>query len=227
MLNVAIASFNGSGSSAIIDFFREFDECGVALDKNQKGRMRAYEHFPFISSGGLFELGALVTNVNSAFSSDMIFNRFIDCVNRMNDNNFVSFGSYKWLVGDEFKNISDEFLKDLGILNLIERNCDHKIKTKFSIIFCCLQFAAKIVYHTPIYRWGKKNVWDKKKPVFCMPTENDFYNAARKYINKYLTFSWKYCHCYISIFFKINEGVLNCISYLLANFWEGLIFFRK
>jgi hypothetical protein len=185
MQNITIASFNGSGSSAIIDFFREFDGCGVALDKNKKGVMRAYEHFPFIASGGLFELGALVTNVNSAFSSDMMFNRFIDSVNRMNDNNFVSFGSYKWLTGDEFKKISDEFLNDLGIFDLDKKNCDHKIKTRFSLIICCLQLAAKIVYHKPVYRWGKKNVWDKKKPVFCMPNEDEFYIAARKYIDKY------------------------------------------
>lgn len=183
--DVAIVGFYGSGSSALIDFLREFDNCGIALDKDIKGRHRPYEHFPFISSGGLFELGALVTNINSAYSSDMIFNNFIDCSKRLNDNNFVSFGSYKWLLGDKFMQATYDFLEELGVKEMPGIIAEHKQRTKFSLVMVFLQFAAKIVYHRPVYRWGKKNIYDKNKSLFCMPSNEKFFNAAKNYINAY------------------------------------------
>lgn len=183
--NVAVVGFYGTGSSALIDFLREFDRCGVALDRDAKGALRPYEHVPFYTSGGLFEFGELMTNVNSAYGSDMIINKFIDSVDRLNDNNFVSFGSYRWLTGNRFKEISEEFLEQLGVYEANGATSEHKVKTRFSLVMVLLQFAAKIVFGRPVYRWGKKNIYDNKPTMFGMPDKETFYRAAKQYVKKY------------------------------------------
>lgn len=186
MINVSVFGFYGSGSSAVIDFLREFDNVGVALDKNHKGVLRPYEHFPFVSSGGLFECGALLTSVNSIYNSDKIINNFIKCNQRLNDNDFGSFGSYKWLVGDKFMKATEEFLEDIGAKKAGNNSTsEHKVRVRFSLVMCALQLAARIVYKRPVYKWGKKNVMDKEPTYYAMPTKETVYSAARKFVNKY------------------------------------------
>ena len=185
MINVSVFGFYGSGSSAVIDFLREFDNVGIALDKNHKGVLRPYEHFPFISSGGLFECGTLLTNVNSIYNSDKIINNFYKCNKRLNDNNFGSFGSYKWLLGDKFMKATDEFLDDIGAKKTGSSTSEHKVKVRFSLIMCALQLAALIVYKRPVYKWGKKNVLDNEPTYYAMPSRDRVYFAAKKFVNKY------------------------------------------
>lgn len=185
MVNISVFGFYGSGSSAVIDFLREFDNVGVALDKNHHGVIRPYEHFPFISSGGLFECCTLLTSINSIYNSDKIINNFINCNKRLNNNDFGSFGSYKWLVGDEFMKATYQFLDDIGAKKAGGSTSEHKVKVRFSLIMCALQLAAKIVYKRPVYKWGKKNITDKDPTYYAMPEENVVYESARKFINSY------------------------------------------
>lgn len=185
MINVAVFGFYGSGSSAVIDYLREFDNVGVALDRNRKGVLRPYEHFPFVSSGGLFECCTLLTNVNSIYNSDKIINNFIKCNKRLNDNDFASFGSYKWLVGDDFLNATYDFVNDLGAKITGASTSEHKKKVRFSLIMCILQLGAKIVYKRPVYKWGKKNVMDKEPTYYAMPSKETVYAAARKFVSRY------------------------------------------
>lgn len=185
MINVSVFGFYGSGSSAVIDFLREFDNVGVALDRNRHGVLRPYEHFPFVSSGGLFECCTLLTNINSIYNSDKIVNNFVKCNKRLNNNDFGSFGSYKWLVGDEFIKATYQFLEDIGAKKAGASTSEHKVKVRFSLVMCVLQLAAKIVYKRPVYKWGKKNVMDKEPTYYAMPTKETVYAAARNFVNKY------------------------------------------
>ena len=184
--DIAIVGFYGSGSSAVIDLLREFDNCGVALDRDRKGRLRPYEHVLFYANGGLFETGALLTGVNSSYGSDKIICDFKDCMNRLNNNNFVSFGSYKWILGDKFMQATEKFLQEIGAVEMNNATYEHKVKTRFSPVMAALQLAAKIVYKRPVYRWGKKNINDKKPSFFCMPKEEQYFSAAQKYVKAYL-----------------------------------------
>lgn len=185
MINISVFGFYGSGSSAVIDFLREFDNVGVALDKNHKGVLRPYEHFPFVSSGGLFECVTLLTSVNSIYNSDKIINNFIKCNKRLNDNDFGSFGSYKRLVNDKFMKATNEFVEEIGARKVGNSTSEHKVKVRFSLIMCALQLAARIVYKRPVYKWGKKNVMDKEPTYYAMPDRETVYSAAKNFVHKY------------------------------------------
>lgn len=183
-INVAITGYIGSGSSAVIDLLKEFDNCGIALNLEN-----AYEHVPFYTNGGLFELGAVLLNVNSPFNSDAAINNFISCSNRLNKYNFGWFGSYKYLCGDKFEKITEEFINKIATTTN-GRNCNHYVRVKFSIIKCFLQFIAKIIYNRKIYKLGRKYIFDKKKVYFSMPTQEEFYKAAKEYTTSY----FEICH---------------------------------
>ncbi len=185
MINVAVFGFYGSGSSAVIDYLREFDNVGVALDRNRKGILRPYEHFPFVSSGGLFECCALLTSVNSIHNSDKIINNFIQCNKRLYDYDFGSFGSYKKLLGDDYMQATFEFVDAIGAKISSGSSVEHKKKVRFSLIMCALQLAAKIVYKRPVYKWGKKNVMDKEPTYYALPSRATVHAAARKFVSRY------------------------------------------
>ncbi len=185
MVNISVFGFYGSGSSAVIDFLREFDNVGVALDKNRKGVLRPYEHFPFVSSGGLFECCSLLTSVNSIHNSDKIINNFIKCNKRLYDYDFGSFGSYKKLLGEDYMRATYDFVDDIGAKISGSVSIEHKKKVRFSLIMCILQLGAKIVYKRPVYKWGKKNVMDKEPTYYALPSEEEVYAAARKFVSHY------------------------------------------
>jgi len=178
-LNVAVTGFVGSGSSAVVDLLKEFDICECALERDTE-----YEHIPFYSQGGLFELGAILLNLSSPHNSDMAINRFIEGAHRLNDNDFGWFGSYKGYLSDKYIKAMNEFVDSIS--NKVEgKTFEHVIKTKFSLFKVLLQVGAIILYKRPVQKWGRVYVYDKKPVYYSMPTEDEFYAAARKLINDY------------------------------------------
>lgn len=178
-INVAVTGFVGSGSSAVIDLLKEFDVCENALGKD-----KPYEHIPLYTHNGLLELGSILQNVNSPHNSDMAINGFIDSMERLNNNNFGWYGSYKWYVGDKFQKATQDFVSSISKV-VDGKTCEHTIKVKWSLIKVILQIAAKIVYKRPIPKLGRVYVYDKKPVYYSMPTSEEYYLAARKFINSY------------------------------------------
>jgi len=178
-LNVAVTGFVGSGSSAVIDLIKEFNNCGVALENDQP-----YEHIPFYTDNGLFDLGAIMMNVNSPLRSSTAISSFIKSMNWLNNNNFGWFGSYRWLVGDKFEKATNEFVKEISI-PISGRAYSNYKKVRFSILKVFLQIAAKIVFKRKIYKWGRLYVYDKEQNYFSIPSSDEFYTAARKFVNSY------------------------------------------
>jgi hypothetical protein len=178
-INVAVTGYVGTGSSAIIDLLKEFDVCGEAL-----GEDREYEHIPFYADHGLFDLGAILMNVNSSLRSDTAISSFIDRMNWLNNNNFGWFGSYKWLVGDKFEKAVKEFVEEISV-PIDGLSYSHYKRVRFSIFKIFLQLAAKIVFKRPVVKWGRVYVFDKKQMYFSMPTREEFFAAAKKFVNAY------------------------------------------
>lgn len=175
-VNLAVTGYYGTGSSAAIDYLSDID--GVALCPD----IDEYEHNIFYQQGGLYELGAILMHANSPYNSDAAISQFVDAVKRENDNNFGAFGSYKFLFGDEFADISSDFLK------AISRSSSWRSQPKcvrFSLVKAILQIGAYIVWRRPIAKLGRKYVYDRNKFYFAMPSSEEFRDAARKYTSAY------------------------------------------
>lgn len=177
--NVAVTGYVGTGSSAVLDLLREFDNCGIAMGEDQ-----AYEHVPFYADNGLFDLGNTLLNGNSPLRSDTAISSFIESMRWLNDNDFGWFGSYKKNYDDFFMNSTMDFVNSIST-EATGVSYSHYKRTRFSLIKIILQLGAKLVYNRPIHKYGRVYVYDKKKMYFSMPTEEEFYAAAKLFTRKY------------------------------------------
>lgn len=185
--NIAVVGFFGSGSSAITDLLKEYSGCSIALNTDERGIERPYEHKLLYTRGGIFETSFLLSHLNSAYTSDIYINSFRVNMQKMYRYNFVSFGSYEKVLGKSFLNSIDKFCSDVGAVKLqsgISRT-EHKKSVRFSPIMALLQIGAKIVYKKPIYKLGKKNIMDKNPYYFAMPEQQVVQEASRDFIKRY------------------------------------------
>lgn len=179
--NIAVTGYYATGSSAVIDLLREYDEVKIVPEIG-----RLYEHVVFYTSGGLFDLCTLLTHANTPQGSDMILNHFVQAMKRLNDNDMVWFGSYKNLYGDKFQNIVDEFVNSIA-KSRIAHTAEHVKYSRFSLIKATAQLAAHILQGRKIAKYGRHYVYDKWPVYFAMPSEEELYNAAKKFTSSYFS----------------------------------------
>lgn len=179
---VAITGYYGTGSSAVIDLLKEYERVGIAAPTDP------YEHMAFYSPGALFDLSSILLGpFCSAYTSDMAINRFISAANRLNNNNFGWFGSYKAYYGSKYSQIVQEFISSISECKSKKRkNAAHVEKVRFSLFKCCLQIGAKLIYNRPINKWGNKYVYDSMPGYLALPTKEEFSAAAKQYTSSYM-----------------------------------------
>lgn len=182
MKNIAVTGYFYTGSSAVIDFLEEYDNVSLVPVRRDTS---VYEHVLFYYSGGLFDLCNQLMHGNTIMGSDSAINRFIDSMNRLNDNRFRWYGSYKNLCGDKFLSITKEFLDSISV-DFMGRNCNHCIGMKLSIprtIKRTLLSLSKMHFSdTRVYNY----LYDEKRVYFSMPTQDEMLSAARKYSKAYM-----------------------------------------
>lgn len=178
--NIAVTGYFGTGSSAVLDLLKEYDVTSrVPVDR------KTYEHVLFYISGGLFDLCSIITRGNVHLRADCAINKFVDSMNKLNKYEFTWFGSYKNQFGPEFLKIVDDFVnriseKQDGI------NVNHCLKSRLSLYSTVRSGIAKYLFgkerHLPIYA----NIYDKNPIYFSLPTEEEFYAAAKQFTSSYL-----------------------------------------
>lgn len=178
-LNVAVTGYYGTGSSAVIDLLREYKGVSVVPEIG-----RLYEHMPFYVSGGLFDTYTLLSKGNTPLGSDKTINNFISAMKRLNDYDYVWFGSYRSLFGDQFMKSTYGFVDSISSRRTGE-NSTHIIKSRFSLVKAVMQFAAKIVYKRKFGQYGVKYIYDKNNVYFSMPTHDELVKASQKFTSSY------------------------------------------
>lgn len=178
--NIAVTGYFGTGSSAVLDLLKEYSVVSrVPIDR------KVYEHVLFYISGGLFDLCSIITRGNVHLRADSAIHNFIDSMNRLNQYEFTWFGSYHNQFGNGFLDIVNDFVKSIseqqdGI------NVNHCIKSRISVYSTMRSAFAKYFMrkdrHLPIYA----NLYDKKPVFLSLPSEEEFYSAARKFTSSYL-----------------------------------------
>lgn len=177
--NIAVTGFYGTGSSAVIDLLREYQ--GVAVVP-EIGCL--YEHVPFYVSGGLFDTYTLLSYGNTPLGSDKIINNFICAMERLNNYDYVWFGSYKTLFGNQFIDAAYNFVNAIATKRKGE-NSTHVVKTRFSPLKAVMQLAAKVVYGRHFGKYGVKYIYDKNDVYFAMPTHEELVVASQNFTTAY------------------------------------------
>ncbi len=176
---VAVTGFYGTGSSAVLDLLKEYRNAHAVPEERS-----SYEHTTFYVSGGLFDLCTLLTHGNAPLQSDYVINNFVDSMRQLNDYNYLWFGSFKSLSGNRFMEAVDRFVNTISSHHE-GKNYNHCLRTRFSPIKACMQFAAKLLYGRRFSRYGVGYVWDGKPIYYANPTEAELYAAAQRFVNDY------------------------------------------
>lgn len=180
-ISVAVTGYYGTGSSALIDLLKEYDNVKIAAPIDEE-----YEHMALYSQGAFFDLASiLLSPFRAPYVSDMAINQFIDAAYRLNDNNFGWYGSYKYYYGDKYMNSVEEFVSEIS-KKKERKSASHAIKVRKTLKKAFFQIMAKIIYKRPITSLGREYIFDNKAGYFAMPTREEFSIAAKKYINSYI-----------------------------------------
>ena len=178
-MNIAVTGYVGTGSSAMIDLLREYD--GIKIVPEQRA---SYEHDIFYRSGGLFDLCAIMNQGISPVCSDKVINRFIDTMENLYRYDYVWYGGYKTLVGDEFMRMVNKFVESISY-RFEGSNSTHHLRTRFSPTKALLQFASHVVYKKHYMKYGVGYVRDGKPSYVSIPTEEELVQACRELTSTY------------------------------------------
>ena len=180
MKKVAVTSYCGTGSSAVIDLLSEYSSCTT------NGLIR-YEHIPFYTPNGIFDLEDKLINGVDIHRTDEAIKSFKKEMNKLSKNNFGWFGSYEKMYGKEFNTLVDEFLSELNCFNIKGEWYGQYKGVRFSLIKVILQLGAKIIQNRKIHKWGRQYIISgNRKMVVSFPSEDEFCRAAKKFVKGYL-----------------------------------------
>mgnify|MGYP000865084983 CR=1 FL=1 len=180
-VNVAVTGYFGTGSSAVVDLLKEYKTVRV-VPFNDK----SYEHNVMYHHGGLYDVCSLLTRGNTLYTSDKVINNFVKEMKRLNDYNYVWFGSYQKMFGDKFMNLVYEFVDSIAEKRE-DKTTNHIIKTRFSIIKAAAQLALRVTQKRRFSNYGVKYIYDKEDAYCALPTEDELYAAARKFTSGYFS----------------------------------------
>lgn len=178
-INVAVTGYFRTGSSAVVDLLKEYRGVKVVPFSD-----KSYEHDVFYHHGGLFDLCTLLTHGNTPFSSDKVICEFIKEMKRLNNYNYVWFGSFKKMFGDKFMDLVYELVDSLAKKQK-DKTTNHIVKTRFSFIKLCAQIALRILKKRHITNYGVWYVYDKEDCYIALPTRDEVYEAAKKFTSGY------------------------------------------
>ena len=201
-LNVAVTGYYGTGSSAVIDLLREYE--GVKIVPSI-GKL--YEHEAFYYPGGLFDLYTLIINGNTPQGSDIYINNFIQTMKRLNDYDYVWYGSYQKLFDNAFMDIVYAFVSEISEKRE-GTNSYHNIKSRFSLCKAFLQLLAKLIYKKKIVQYGIRYIGDGNTVYFAMPTLDEINSAAQRFTDAYFRL------------FHQGEGIRGLGSHRSDNRWQ-------
>lgn len=193
-INVAVTGFYGTGSGAVVDLLREYEEMQVVPYKDVN-----YEHVAFYANGGLFDAVSLLTRGNNPFSSDAVIHNFKKAMHRINDYDYLWFGSYKKMFHNDFIKLCDNFVEEIST-SRISKNSNHVMKSRFSIVKAMMQIVARVLFKKKFTQYGIKYIYDSKTLYCAMPSEEELYKAAKAFTSGYFSLFDKFTDKQVKVF---------------------------
>ena len=181
-MNIAITGYCGTGSSAVLDLLEEFESVSI-------GETGHYEHVPFYTPNGLFDLEHKLLYCNNFHRSDEALMSFKSEMQRLNDYDWNWFASYNRFCGNRFMEIVDEFLDKIvqyefeGYWSYDFREQHYTIKGMIKDAY--LKYIKNV--NDLKHPFGKRTLFTKdNKIMISFVDEKEFYSAAKKFVREYL-----------------------------------------
>lgn len=178
---IVTTGYYSTGSSAVFSLLKEYDSC----TKGKYPKLGGEQILLYVPNG-LFDLEDKLLRGNNIHRSDEALQSFHEAMNALYCNNYVSFGNYKRLFGQEFMDAVDELIERL---TEIRSDCmwynDYEMRFSFKHTLANIR---NLCLGRPISANFFENISYKKKEItrYSFVTEEKFYDEAQKFIGRYL-----------------------------------------
>lgn len=164
--------YMGSGSSAITDLVSEFKDC--------KNEFKSYEYVLLHCPNGLFDLEDKLLNGNNAIRSDEAIRTFQSQMKKLYDKKFWWVGNYKKIIGENFMDLTNEYINSLVNFNYKGYWYTHEEVNTKMFFKLLIRKPFKLLTLNKI-RFNKILKY-KDGMKICLPTNDEFYTKSKKYI---------------------------------------------
>lgn len=179
-MNIAVTGYCGTGSSAVVDLLLEYDNC-------TKGKLQHYEHIPFYTPNGLFDLEDKLLIGNNLHRSDEAIESFIREMTRLSHNDFGWFGAYNKNYGNKFNSICYEFIDNITQYCFEGKWSYDFIGCKFSFYQYIKDIVKFLIRKDNVVKKGRKIAFNNDNLLKCsFITEEEFYKEARIFVKNYI-----------------------------------------
>ena len=180
---VSSSGYFATGSSAVYDLLLEYDcfSAGKNLPPN-------YEHVPFYTPGGLFDLEDKLLIGNSIHRSDEAIHTFLNEMRRLDENDFRWFGGYKKITGNKYKELYSSFIEEL-IDFRVDAHWSYHIKKETISIKRALKNTIRLLRGNT-YRGGFAKKYQYRvqdQMYYAFPSPQKFYDASSRFILNYFS----------------------------------------
>lgn len=177
--HIVVTGFSGTGSSAIIDLLKEFDNCGVPFNKKD------YEDYFLTAPGALFDLEWKLLYNNDPHRSDEAFDTYMKMMTKLYKYDFRWFGGYRQNIGPQFIKNINEFVNNIAKSS--DKTWYYRYKKRIFSPF-------RYFYRLFRYKLANKDfnldggyiVIDDAPIYISYPKKEEFFDAAQKLIQNYV-----------------------------------------
>lgn len=165
--------YMGSGSSAITDLVAEFQDC--------RNDFATYEYIMLHCPNGLFDLEDKLLIGNNAIRSDEALRSFEDQMKKLYDKKFWWVGNYKKIIGTNFMDIVNNYLKSITQLNYNGYWYTHEEVNSKMFMKLLLRKPLKLIFRKKHFKQILRYN-DGMRISFIKPEE--FYAKSKVFINE-------------------------------------------
>lgn len=180
MNNICVTGFFASGSSACFDYLSEFDNTFSIKGRDD------YEHSLFYIGDGLFELyDRLYSDSSNYLSRSHALNNFIDLFYEQYNNDYGWFGSYKKILGSDFKNACELFIDSISAKQGVAVDLADYHGVYYSPLKAVLQIGAHFVYGYKITKLGRQYKKQSRPFRYITVNEEEFVEHTKEFLASY------------------------------------------
>lgn len=172
---VITAGYSGTGSSAATDLLSEIED----YDINNGDFEYVFMHCP----NGVFDFEDKVLSGNNMIRSDEAIHSFLSCMKDLYDKKDFWISGYKDNISVDFLKYCEEFIEDLNPIKIKdtywyyqENPINFRMKSKY--------LYKKIVEKLMLHKVRIQKPLIYKDVSFVYPTEEEYYGAAKKFLEK-------------------------------------------
>jgi len=185
---ISTSGYYSTGSSAVFALLEEYDSCTSGKLENWQLPGIDYENILLYTPDGIFDLEDKLLIGNSIHRSDEALRRFHEKMLLLYENNFFSMGGFKALLGKEFYNCLENYMKHLVQFRVSGHWEYHYGGSRLNLKKMLGSIRRTLMHQKIIGELYKMPYYNKNDYLlYSFVTDKEFYALTKKFIYRYFS----------------------------------------